>query len=90
MRSAIDLNATSAPARPNDPHPQTAAERQMAEVFCELTVSQQDAFHRALRWWADGALHRETLADFCVECGLSRTEADAEADGFLARREWAA
>jgi hypothetical protein len=36
----------------------------MAEVFCELTVSQQDAFHRALRWWADGALHRETWRTF--------------------------
>jgi hypothetical protein len=89
MRSAIDLDATSAPAV-NDPHPQTAAEHLMAEVLSKLTLSQQDAFHRALRWWADGALHRETLADFCVECGLSRTDAAAEADEFLARREWAA
>jgi hypothetical protein len=91
MRRAIDLNAaTSAPANVDDPHPQTAAEHQMAEMLRELTASQQVAYHRALRWWADGAQHRETLADLCVECGLSPAEAQAEADEFLARREWAA
>jgi membrane protease subunit (stomatin/prohibitin family) len=73
-----------------DDLPQTAADHQMTEVLREMTASQQNAFHRAMRWWANGAQHRETLAEFCVECGLSRTEAEADADEFLARHGQAA
>jgi membrane protease subunit (stomatin/prohibitin family) len=91
MQSSIDLNPdNSAVEHGDEAHLPSEDERQMAEVVRGFTAAQQDAYHRALNWWAEGARHRETLAAFCVECGLTQTQADAEADAFLARREWAA